>query len=153
MNIDNCLISLHSLSVMKTVNENFLFSHFSDNKAECCGKVEEEKLFLQGEKGYTHHHGHPGCFRCHMDTVQRDGPDQHFLFRLHPKLPLDHRLLALLHQQHRQPSLLRPVQPHLQKHFQAPPSVPVQEHTYGTMRLKILTRVSDDKMKNIKVNI
>lgn len=113
-----------------------LCSDFPGNKAERCSKVEKERHFFQGEKGDTHHHGHPGCFCCHMDSVQCDGLDQHLLFSLHPKLSLDHRLLALLHQQHHQPGMLRPLQRHLQKHLQAPAAVSVQEHTYSTMKAK-----------------
>jgi len=124
---------------LKTPSSSTLF--FRGDKTECRGKVEKEGDFLQGEKGDPHHHGHLGCFCCHMDAIQRDGPDQHLLFDLHPKLPLDHRLLAVLHQQHHQPSLLRSLQRHLQKHLQAPAPVPVQEHPYGAMRPKTVTHV------------
>lgn len=108
------------------------------DKAERSGHVEKKGHLLAGEEGHAHHHGHPGGVRGHLDAVQRDGADQHLLLHLHPKLAVDHRLLALLHQQHHQPSLLRPVQHHLQEHLQAPAPVPVQEHTHGAVSLQRL---------------
>ncbi|XP_051911392.1 muscarinic acetylcholine receptor M2a isoform X2 [Hippocampus zosterae] len=49
--------------------------------------------------------------------------------KLHPQHGVDAGLLAVLHQQHHQPGLLRPVQRHLQKDLQALTALPVQEHS------------------------
>lgn len=110
-------------------------SHYSGNEAcsdrESGSKVEKKRKLLQREKSDAHHHGHPDRFCCHVDAVQRDGAHHHVLLHLHPQLAVDHRLLAVLHQQHRQPSLLRPLQHHLQEYLQAPASVPVQEHPWA----------------------
>ena len=98
------------------------------------GQVLQEVHFLPGEEGDADHHGHSGGVRGHLDAIQRHGPHQHLLFHLHPQLSMDNRLLAVLHQQYHQPSLLRPVQHHLQEHLQAPAYLPVQEPELSSMK-------------------
>ena len=69
------------------------------------------------------------ALRGDVDALSRHGAPQHFLLQLRPQRVVDHWLLALLHQQHDQPSLLRPLQRHLQKDLQTPAALPVQEHS------------------------
>ncbi len=64
-----------------------------------------------------------------MDALQCHGAHQHVLLDLYSKHDVDLWLLALLHKQHSEPSLLCPVQRHLQEHLQTAADMQIQEYS------------------------